>query len=326
LRDDISNLGEIRAVAVILEIKAGPFAGKRAAVMGGQTVTIGRAADRANFALPHDTFMSGVHFAVECGSNGCRLTDRKSSNGTFVNGNRVTEIFLNNGDEVRSGQTIFAVRMVAEEAAIIEAGAERPVTTQPLRPPRPSTTPPPPLAPPPLIQRPTPTRKETPEAGPIGPSGGKKVLPKKAALTIGGWSFASLPEGWEAQGEYGIQRSVQNSFPSSAVASEEPLNNIGLRDYVEAQLSMLRHYLREPQIEAALPPHIGGADETIALEVRYKTKDGQAVFYHRVYARAGRVAGVLTFTTLEAELANVRAEFDAILRGASFAPMAGAQI
>jgi pSer/pThr/pTyr-binding forkhead associated (FHA) protein len=279
-------------VAVILEVKAGPAAGKRVAVRNGQTLTIGRAGDRANFALPHDTFMSGVHFVVECGSNGCKLIDRKSSNGTFVNGNRITEMFLNNGDEVRSGQTVFAVRMVADESAIIEAGAERPVTT--------------------------PTRREPPTAEPIAPSGGKKVLPKKAALTIGGWSFASWPEGWEAQGEYGIQRSVQNSFPSSAVASEEPLNNIGLRDYVEAQLSMLRQYLREPQIEAALPPHIGGADETIAIEVRYKTKDGQAVFYHRVYARAGRVAGVLTFTTLEAELAKIRGEFDVILRGASF--------
>ncbi len=73
-------------MGVLLEIKAGPFAGKKIAVVTGQTVTFGRAAGRAEFALPHDTFMSGVHFAVECGASGCRVQDRKSSNGTFLNG------------------------------------------------------------------------------------------------------------------------------------------------------------------------------------------------------------------------------------------------
>ena len=87
-------------MAIILEVKAGAFAGKRVAVMGGQTVTVGRTA-RANFAVPHDTFMSGLHFSVEYGPKGCLLTDQKSSNGTFVNGARVTQAVLQNGDEVR---------------------------------------------------------------------------------------------------------------------------------------------------------------------------------------------------------------------------------
>ena len=294
-------------MAVILEIKAGPFAGKRVAVMGGQTVTIGRAADRANFALPHDTFMSGLHFAVECGPNGCRLTDRKSSNGTFLNGARVAEALLHNGDEVRSGQTVFAVRMVAEDS--IPVGANKPT--------RPAPTPPlAPLQP----QQSSPARKEPPPPEPIASVPVKKVPSRSPALIIGGWSFAALPEGWAPQGEYGVNRCVEGSFPSSAVVAEEPLSNIGLQDYVEAQLSMLRQYLREPQIEAILPPRIRGAEESIAIGVRYKAKDGQAVFYHRVYVRVGRSVGVLTFTTLEGELAAIRPEFDLILSGASFAP------
>ena len=98
-------------MAVILEVKAGPFSGKRVAVMGGQTATVGRT-NRASFAVPHDTFMSGLHFSVDCGATGCVLTDQKSSNGTFVNETRVTQTMLKSGDEVRSGQTIFVVRMV----------------------------------------------------------------------------------------------------------------------------------------------------------------------------------------------------------------------
>jgi predicted component of type VI protein secretion system len=301
-----SKLGA-SSLALILEVKAGPFAGKRVAVMGGQTITIGRAPDRANFALPHDTFMSGLHFAVACGLNGCKLTD-KSRNGTFVNGARVTEAFLNSGDEVRSGQTVFAVRMVAEDS--IPVGANKPT--------RPAPTPPPPP------QRASPARKEPAPLEPIAAYPVKKASPAKPVLAMGGWSFAAVPEGWAAQGEYGVQRSVQDSFPSNAVVAQEPLGSLSLQDYVEAQVGMLRQYLREPQIEAVLPPRIGGAEETVAIEVRYKTKDGQAVFYCRVYARAGQLVGVLTFTTLEGELAALRREFDLILSGASFAPTPGA--
>ena len=59
-------------MGVILEIREGPMAGKVIGLRTGESVTIGRAAGRAQFALPHDTFMSGVHFAVECGPSGCR--------------------------------------------------------------------------------------------------------------------------------------------------------------------------------------------------------------------------------------------------------------
>jgi FHA domain-containing protein len=90
------------------------MAGKKIAIVTGQSVTFGRAAGRAEFALPHDTFMSGVHFAVECGTSGCRVQDRKSSNGTFLNGAKIQDAMLDNGDETKGGQTIFTVRIVAD--------------------------------------------------------------------------------------------------------------------------------------------------------------------------------------------------------------------
>jgi hypothetical protein len=134
-----------------------------------------------------------------------------------------------------------------------------------------------------------------------------------------------LPAQWAAQGEFGIQRDDPDAFPSSAIATEEPLGNgISLQEYVEAQLAMLRQYLREPQIDAALPPAVRGAEETVAVEVLYKTKDGQGIFYRRVYARVGRTVGVLTLTTVQTDLAQVRPAFEAIVSGAGFAPAANA--
>lgn len=312
-------------MAVILEVKAGPFAGKRIAVVGGQSVTVGRTS-QANFAIPHDTFMSGVHFAVEYGPKGCVLTDRKSSNGTFVNGTRVTQISLNNGDEVRGGKTVFAVRILDEEPHLPSAKS--------VAPPVKSLPPPGPLPVRPmertadLDQSESKRRLATP---PIPPKPAPFPFSSegsagKSILTIGGWTFSTLPEQWTPQGEYSIQRDASDAFPSTAVATEEPLGNgISLQEYVEAQLAMLRQYLREPQINAAVPPKIHGAEEAVAVEIQYKTKDGHAVFYRRVYARVGRTVGVLAFTTLQTELRQVRPAFEMIASGAGFGLAANAQ-
>ena len=99
---------------------------------------------------------------------------------------------------------------------------------------------------------------------------------------------------------------------------EEPLGpNLTLQQYVEAQIKMFREYLREPKIEAALPPKIPGAAETMALDVRYSTKEGQWVYYQRVYARRGGVVGVLTLTTLEQDAAAIRSDYDSVLAALS---------
>ncbi len=102
-------------MAVVLEIKSGPFAGKTIALASGQSMVIGRAPDRAQFAIPHDNHMSGVHFAVECGPSGCRVVDKKSTNGTLLNGAKIQEAMLATGDEIKSGQTIFVVHIVPDD-------------------------------------------------------------------------------------------------------------------------------------------------------------------------------------------------------------------
>jgi len=86
-------------VGVILQIKAGPFAGKQLRLSTDQSLLIGRAPDRAQFAIPHDNHMSGIHFAVECGPNGCRVIDKGSTNGTQLNGAKIKESMLASGDE-----------------------------------------------------------------------------------------------------------------------------------------------------------------------------------------------------------------------------------
>ncbi len=325
-------------MGVVLEIKAGAFAGRTISVAAGRSILIGRAPDRAQFAIPHDNHMSGVHFAVECGPNGCRVIDRKSTNGTFLNGAKVQEAMLATGDEIKSGQTVFVVRIVPDDQLPATSPSPEAVAQPPAVPPReiPSPAPVRPPAVPPSVPTPSPERThKMAEAPALSPAGQRPVAPtprpptpgpassarlgQPPLLSIGSWAFHKIPSGWQIQEGLGIQQDVKDAFPANIGAMEEPLGpGITLPQYVEAQTKMFREYLREPKIDAALPPNIPGSAETVALEVRYSTKDGQSIYYHRVYARSGSTIGVLTLTTLEKDLPSACPAYDSVLSAISF--------
>jgi hypothetical protein len=98
---------------VILEIRAGPLTGKQFPVPEGEPLMVGRT-ERANVVVSGDSQISGVHFAVEWDGKVCRVIDRRSTNGTLLNGNRVTESTLRDGDVITAGDTRFIVRFVPE--------------------------------------------------------------------------------------------------------------------------------------------------------------------------------------------------------------------
>ena len=101
-------------------------------------------------------------------------------------------------------------------------------------------------------------------------------------------------------------------------ATEELLGGITLQQFVESQISMLRGYLRDPKIEPTMPPRVGGADESMAMDVRHLTKDGRELVYRRIYARSGVSVGVLTVTTLAADFPQVLLSLQPLLEGAAF--------
>jgi pSer/pThr/pTyr-binding forkhead associated (FHA) protein len=397
-------------MGILLEIKTGPFAGKKVGGVSGQTVTFGRAAGRAQYAFPQDTFMSGVHFAVECAANGCRAIDQKSSNGTFLNGARIKDAMLANGDEIKGGQTVFTVKILADAklASLISAGEELPTSVpaerrradEPVRPAAPAKSQPakeipaapaeaagqaspprrePLAAPSPAKRVPVPAERvppaeaapaeSVPKAPPLGASrqGGVEQLPKEAskpaiaqpnlpasdmlaadsagrsakapaaqaerierpgsrgaasargfAFSVMGWSFPPAPAEWQVQEGFGLQHAGHDEFPSSVAASEELLGGITLQQFVESQISTLRGYLRDPKIEPTMPPRVGGADESMAVDVHHAMKDGRELVYRRIYARSGGSVGVLTVTTLASEFPQVLESLQPLLEGAAF--------
>jgi len=91
-----------------------------------------------------------------------------------------------------------------------------------------------------------------------------------------------------------------------------------LAQFVEFQLNMLKNYLREASVEPVVPPQVAGAEETLAVDVRHKTKDGKDLVYRRIYARSGSVVGVLTVTALVSEVGPVLDSLAIALNGVVF--------
>lgn len=88
----------------------------------GERLLLGRGTD-CDYVLD-DTQASRQHALIEKGDDGFTLTDQDSSNGTFVNEERIYgPVLLSEGDAVRIGQTTFTFELqeVDEEAAQAEA-------------------------------------------------------------------------------------------------------------------------------------------------------------------------------------------------------------
>lgn len=95
---------------VTLKVIAGPHLGEVRQFDGHDTLLVGRA-ENAQLRLPEDLHFSRNHFRVEVKPPQCHLVDLESSNGTFVNGQRVSDIWLRDGDTISGGRTQIQVRI-----------------------------------------------------------------------------------------------------------------------------------------------------------------------------------------------------------------------
>lgn len=87
----------------------------RVVLRAGQAATVGRT-ENADVVIAEDVQISGLHFAVDAGSDACRVRDLDSRNGTFLNGQRITQAILRDGDTLRAGGTEFRVQLESDAA------------------------------------------------------------------------------------------------------------------------------------------------------------------------------------------------------------------
>lgn len=96
--------------SVILEIVDGPAAGKVFTFRGHDTFVLGRS-ENSSLCLDDDLVVSRNHLQIEIDPPRCFVRDLKSANGTFVNGERIAERWLENGDTISGGKTCIRVRI-----------------------------------------------------------------------------------------------------------------------------------------------------------------------------------------------------------------------
>jgi pSer/pThr/pTyr-binding forkhead associated (FHA) protein len=111
---------------VRLTVKKGPHEGREFEFEEHDTFIVGRSA-RAQFRLPlKDASLSRVHFMVEVNPPQCRLTDLGSTNGTKVNGRKISAADLADGDLIEAGQTVLLFSMTDEEVTTIAVRETKP--------------------------------------------------------------------------------------------------------------------------------------------------------------------------------------------------------
>jgi len=115
---------------VTLRVLEGPYTGREFSFEQHDTFLIGRS-DSAHLFLPDDKFFSRHHCLLEIAPPRCFLRDLGSTNGTFVNGQRVSEVFLNSGDRIQGGATVLQVDVQSDQPKSIDT-SEAPTLAGPL--------------------------------------------------------------------------------------------------------------------------------------------------------------------------------------------------
>ena len=95
---------------VNLKVTSGPYKGRIFSFTQHDTFLIGRSPD-AHLCLPEDRYFSRNHCLLEMNPPHSYLRDLNSTNGTFLNGQRVKDASLNNGDRVQCGETVLVVEV-----------------------------------------------------------------------------------------------------------------------------------------------------------------------------------------------------------------------
>ena len=105
---------------VILDVIQGPRKGRSFVFDRHDTFIVGRSRF-VHCPMPEDSALSRDHFLIEINPPRCELRDLGSTNGTYVNENKVERARLESGDRIAAGQSVFLVRVEGRSVSVGEA-------------------------------------------------------------------------------------------------------------------------------------------------------------------------------------------------------------
>ena len=118
---------------VVLDVIEGTQVGKRFEFDRHDTFMVGRE-KKVHFCIPDDGYFSRYHFMIEANPPQCFLRDLGSTNGTWVNGQKLPQdrphAHLKDGDIIKAGHTLIRVR-VSQEAPAAQSATLSAAPTMP---------------------------------------------------------------------------------------------------------------------------------------------------------------------------------------------------
>lgn len=139
--------------------------------------------------------------------------------------------------------------------------------------------------------------------------------------SFGNWLIPAIPQGWAEIPGRGLQAALPGRFPTNIlfVEEEEPLE-IPLTEYVERQQIIAREALPLAKFAPLQPVELPDTDEAIALRGQFNGVNGVIAQQRQMYVLKQGMAGVISMTTIDQELAGVEPMFNAVVAKAVFDP------
>jgi hypothetical protein len=132
-----------------------------------------------------------------------------------------------------------------------------------------------------------------------------------------------MPAGWLYVAGFGIRQmtAAAGTIAASVGVGQDALAlENGLGEYIEKQKKLIGNYLKETKFAGPQATAFASADEAQLLFVRHRVEPAGSMLHAQTYVRLGNWVGIVTLTTLEAQLKAVRPDYEAFMKGLRIGP------
>lgn len=132
------------------------------------------------------------------------------------------------------------------------------------------------------------------------------------SASIGRWIITSAPAGWLFVPDFGLRHNIPDPASNISIKEDVLLAGNKLQPYVDAQKIMLARTYDNPVFAGPQPAKLLAeqTDEIMLLLIRHQPMRGTSVLQVQTYVRCGTWLGIITLTTIDRLLAQVRPDYE----------------
>ena len=135
--------------------------------------------------------------------------------------------------------------------------------------------------------------------------------------------MAALPAGWRYIADFGIRQmtTTPNAIAANVALGQDALDSAdGLEGYIKKQAKLIEGRFLGAKIAGPQAVAFAGAEQASLLFVRHRPGAVGDMLHAQTYVRVGLWVGIVTLTTLETQLREVRPDYDAFMKGLRILP------